>query len=77
MCIARARPGKVEAGDTATVEPLEDAVTTDASNVVDLTELLRNSLKGRKGTGSGAKAAAKRPARTAPGRAKNAQRKRA
>jgi DNA end-binding protein Ku len=68
---------KVEAGDTATVEPLEDAVTPDASNVVDLTELLRNSLKGRKGAGSGAKAAAKRPARTAPGRAKNAQRKRA
>ena len=40
---------KVKAGKTATVQPLEPAPDTGGSNVVDLTELLKNSLH-RKGT---------------------------
>lgn len=40
---------KAKAGDTEAVEPLEEAPDTGASNVVDLTELLRRSLQdGRK-----------------------------
>lgn len=39
---------KVEAGDTQSVEPLEDAPPeTGGDNVVDLTELLRQSLGGK------------------------------
>ncbi len=54
---------KVAAGETESVEPLEEAPAEGgASNVVDLTELLARSLKGgAKGGG----AAAKRPARPA------------
>jgi DNA end-binding protein Ku len=37
---------KAKAGDTETVEPLEDAPEAADSNVVDLTELLRRSLGG-------------------------------
>jgi DNA end-binding protein Ku len=45
---------KVEAGETATVTPLEDApLEGEASNVVDLTDLLAKSLAKRK-PGSGA-----------------------
>lgn len=41
---------KVKAGDTETVEPVEEAPEgLDASNVVDLSELLKNSLGRRKG----------------------------
>lgn len=60
---------KAKAGDTATVEPLEDAPAAPDNNVVDLTELLRRSLGGghkaaapKKDDG---KEAAKRPARAA------------
>jgi DNA end-binding protein Ku len=64
---------KAEAGDTETVEPLEDAPAAQDSNVVDLTELLRRSLGGghkagapRKEDGKAAtKATAKRPAKAA------------
>lgn len=38
---------RVAAGKTKAVEPLEDSAPADASNVVDLTELLKRSLKGR------------------------------
>lgn len=45
---------KAKAGDKATVEPFEEAPDVGASNVVDLSELLRQSLgaKGRVGTAS-------------------------
>ena len=47
---------KAKAGDTATVQPLEEA--PPESNVVDLTKLLKNSLHAR----GAARAAARRPA---------------
>ena len=37
---------KAKAGDTATVEPLEEAPETQGAEVIDLTELLRRSLRG-------------------------------
>jgi DNA end-binding protein Ku len=43
---------KAKAGDTATVEPLEEVPEPPGADVIDLTELLRRSLKG------GARAAA-------------------
>lgn len=49
---------KAKAGDTATVEPLEEAPDAQGAEVIDLTELLRRSLKG--GAASGP------PARKAP-----------
>ena len=39
---------KVKVGDTQTVAPLETALDAGASNVIDLTELLANSLAKRK-----------------------------
>ena len=39
---------KLKAGDTQTVAPLETALDAGASNVIDLTELLANSLAKRK-----------------------------
>ena len=51
---------KAKAGDTATVEPLEDAPESQGADVIDLTELLRRSLRG------GAKAAAPAPSASAP-----------
>ncbi|MEJ5990911.1 Ku protein [Ramlibacter sp. PS3R-8] len=72
---------KAKAGDTETVQPLEDAPEAQDSNVVDLTELLRRSLGGghkaaapNKDTG---KASAKTPAKTAKAPARHAPRKRA
>ncbi|MCE3269804.1 MAG: kulA [Ramlibacter sp.] len=58
---------KAKAGDTATVEPLEDAPDAQDSNVVDLTELLRRSLGGGRKSAApkkegGKAAAAKQPA---------------
>lgn len=48
---------KAKAGDKATVEPFEDAPDVSASNVVDLTTLLRQSLGGaRKNSRPGAPA---------------------
>jgi DNA end-binding protein Ku len=60
---------KAKAGKKATVQPFEDAPDTDASNVVDLTELLRQSLGGK---GAKAKPAAKPAARRAASRKKAA-----
>ena len=37
---------KAKAGETATVEPLEEAPEAQGADVIDLTELLRRSLKG-------------------------------
>ncbi|HEX2545008.1 MAG TPA: Ku protein [Ramlibacter sp.] len=37
---------KAKAGDTATVEPLEEAPAAQGAEVIDLTELLRRSLRG-------------------------------
>jgi len=58
---------KVSAGEKATVEPFEEAPDVSGSNVVDLTELLRQSL-GSKGKGGKAKTEAptKNDARRAP-----------
>jgi DNA end-binding protein Ku len=50
--ITRLVEAKAKAGETATVEPLEAAPQAQGADVIDLTELLRRSLKG------GAKAAA-------------------
>jgi DNA end-binding protein Ku len=56
---------KAKAGDTETVEPLEEAPEAQGADVIDLTELLRRSLKG------GAKAAsAPAPARKTASRKK-------
>lgn len=52
---------KAKAGDTETVEPLEDAPESQGADVIDLTELLRRSLRG----GGTAAASDKKPARTA------------
>ena len=56
---------KIKAGKTENVEPLEEAPETSAgSNIIDLTELLKNSLDKRKpgAKRAPAKSAAKRPA---------------
>jgi DNA end-binding protein Ku len=58
---------RVEAGQTKEVEPMEEAAEP-ASNVVDLSELLKKSLRQGKPSGTAAKAAAKAPARKAPAR---------
>lgn len=51
---------KVDAGDTKTVAPLEEAPSgTSSSNVVDLTELLARSLSQRGGAGAAGKVKAK------------------
>ena len=55
---------KAKAGDTETVEPLEDAPDAQDSNVVDLTELLRRSLGGGHKATAAPKAAGKAPAKT-------------
>lgn len=47
---------KAKAGETETVEPLEEAPESQGADVIDLTELLRRSLKG------GGKSAAPAPA---------------
>jgi len=49
---------KAKAGDTATVEPLEEAPEAQGAEVIDLTELLRRSLRG----GAQGQPAAKSPA---------------
>jgi DNA end-binding protein Ku len=57
---------KAKAGDTETVEPLEEAPEKQGADVIDLTELLRRSLKG------GAKAAAPAPAARSAAKASTA-----
>jgi DNA end-binding protein Ku len=54
---------KAKAGDKATVQPFEQAPDTGSANVVDLTELLRQSLggKSRQSKAPARKAAAKTP----------------
>jgi DNA end-binding protein Ku len=58
---------KAKAGDKATVEPLEDAPEPVASNVVELSELLRRSLGGAK-AGGARRAGGKRSTPTPPTR---------
>jgi DNA end-binding protein Ku len=60
---------KAKAGETSTVEPFEDAPDLSASNVVDLSELLRQSLGSKsRGKTASAEAPAKKAAakKTAP-----------
>ena len=57
---------KAKAGDTAAVEPLEEAPEAQGADVIDLTELLRRSLKG--GTKAAAAPVRKTVARKAPAR---------
>ena len=66
---------KAKAGETQTVEPLEEAPDYSGDNVVDLTELLRGSLgrKGKAGRGSSEKPSSKKSADKAP--ARHAERK--
>jgi DNA end-binding protein Ku len=61
---------KAKAGETKTVEPLEEAPDYSADNVVDLTELLRSSLgrTGKSGEGSSARSSSKKSAAKAPAR---------
>lgn len=55
---------RVHAGKTQTVQPLEEAPAAGAGNVIDLSELLAKSLKGRAKAEAPAPAAAKKkPAR--------------
>jgi DNA end-binding protein Ku len=56
---------KAKAGDTETVEPLEEAPAPEDSNVVDLTELLRRSLGGGHKAAAPKKEAGKAPAKKA------------
>jgi DNA end-binding protein Ku len=49
---------KLKAGDTEKVTPLDEAPSTSGSNVVDLTQLLAQSLASRK-SGAASKPAAK------------------
>ena len=65
---------KVKAGEAKSVEPLEDAPAEAASNLIDLTELLRTSLAKRKG---GEAAASKAAGTVRPVSAKKVARKRA
>jgi DNA end-binding protein Ku len=60
---------KAKAGKKATVQPFEEAPDVGGSNVVDLTELLRQSLGGKSAK---AKAPAKKAAAKAPRRKKAA-----
>lgn len=53
---------KAKAGDTETVEPLEEAPGSQGADVIDLTELLRRSLRSG---GSAAASGKKKPARGA------------
>jgi len=62
---------KAKAGKTETVEPLEEAPESQGAEVIDLTELLRRSLKGG---GAQAAPARKAPAKKAPAK-KSAARK--
>ncbi|MGQ3051860.1 MAG: non-homologous end joining protein Ku [Roseateles sp.] len=58
---------KAKAGDKATVQPLEEAPDLGgADNVVDLTELLRQSLGGKTRGGGGAAKTGKKPAAKSP-----------
>lgn len=67
---------KAKAGDTETVEPLEEAPESRGADVIDLTELLRRSLKGEAKSLAGTGAAAKKaPARSS--RAPEGERERA
>jgi DNA end-binding protein Ku len=54
---------KAKAGKKATVQPFEEAPDTSSANVVDLTELLRQSLGGSKKAKAPAKKAAAKPTR--------------
>ena len=68
--IARLVEAKAKAGKTETVEPLEEAPESPGAEVIDLTDLLRRSLKGEGGARAPArKAAAKAPAKTSRSRA--------
>jgi DNA end-binding protein Ku len=55
---------KVKAGDTETVIQPEEEAPEEASNVIDLTELLQRSLKGGGSAKAKAPAARKRGAKT-------------
>jgi DNA end-binding protein Ku len=61
---------KAKAGETATVEPLEEAPAAPGAEVIDLTELLRRSLKGE----AKAAPAAAKPRKTAGTHAATAKR---
>jgi DNA end-binding protein Ku len=61
---------KAKAGDTETVDPLEEAPDTEGAEVIDLTELLRRSLGGGKG-------AARPAARKSAARARAPEKERA
>jgi len=64
--IARLVEAKAKAGKTETVEPLEEAPERQGAEVIDLTELLRRSLKGEGKPAARKHAAAKKaPARKA------------
>jgi DNA end-binding protein Ku len=60
---------KAKAGETETVEPLEQAPETGGADVIDLTELLRRSLKGGAHAGHAAAAPRKTAARSTTHRA--------
>jgi DNA end-binding protein Ku len=67
---------KAKAGETATVEPLEEAPQAQGADVIDLTELLRRSLRGGKSAAPAPAAAAARktPARKTPVRKRATER---
>ncbi|MGV3492966.1 MAG: Ku protein [Ramlibacter sp.] len=61
---------KAKAGDTEEVQPLEEAPDREGADVIDLTELLRRSLKG--GAGAAKAASPRRTAAKSGGRATTA-----
>ncbi|MGQ0697413.1 MAG: non-homologous end joining protein Ku [Panacagrimonas sp.] len=67
---------KVKAGETETVEPLEEASTEGTrSNVIDLTELLAKSLAKRKSGGAASEPRATPPAKKAAPRRRTVRRR--
>lgn len=68
---------KAKAGDTETVEPLEEAPATQGADVIDLTELLRRSLRGGKADAAPARKPAVRKAAAKAGGARKPAQERA
>ena len=68
---------RAAAGQTEAVEPLEEGAEPAASNVVDLTELLKRSVGARKSAGGDKAQPARKTAEKATASRKTAARRRA
>ena len=68
---------RVEAGATEKVEPMEESGASEPSNVVDLTALLRQSLRKKASTSEATRSTAAKGAKAKKPAAKQATQKRA